>query len=262
VATRTVERTLDAMPDTIDFRDLMYSPALIEIPPVSDLESYRAAGIPILDQGSEGACTGFGLATVANFLLRDRGRKATADETSAWMLYAMAKRYDEWPGEQYSGSSARAAMKGWHKHGVCGARLWKDIKGSLTDEISADAIKRPIGAYFHVPHGIANAMLLPVVLRYSLPAAPERYRDLAEAVGVPVNGQDAASAGALFADWVAALARRLEVPSLRGYGLDPDAVRRVAPQMAADALASGSPANNPRVPSQDEIIELYRRVYE
>jgi alcohol dehydrogenase class IV len=120
-------------------------------------------------------------------------------------------------------------------------------------------MSRPIGAYFHVPHGIANAMLLPVVLRYSLPAAPERYRDLAAAVGVPMAGLDAAGAGTALADWAAALARRLEVPSLRGYGLDPDAVRRVAPRMAADALASGSPTNNPRLPTADEIVTLYEQ---
>lgn len=151
-------RTLDAMPDTIDFRDEMYSPALIEVPPVSDLAGYRKIGIPVLDQGTEGACTGFGLATVANYLLRGRGKKASADEVSAWMLYAMAKRYDEWPGEEYSGSSARGAMKGWHKHGVCAARLWRDSTCGLDEERAADAISRPIGAYFRVNHKDIVAM--------------------------------------------------------------------------------------------------------
>jgi hypothetical protein len=171
MANDTIERTLDAMPDTIDFRDSMYSPALIEVPPVSDLDGYRKIGLPVLDQGSEGACTGFGLATVANFLLRGRGKKATADEVSAWMFYAMAKRYDEWPGEDYSGSSARGAMKGWHKHGACVARLWKDSAGAADldetqaakamalDELrAADAITRPMGAYFRVNHKDLVAM--------------------------------------------------------------------------------------------------------
>jgi alcohol dehydrogenase class IV len=119
-------------------------------------------------------------------------------------------------------------------------------------------MSRPIGAYFHVPHGIANAMLLPVVLRWSLAAAPERYRDLAAAVGLSVAGTPAA-AGARLADWVTELAHRLQVPSLTGYGLDPDRVRAVAPRMAADALASGSPGNNPRIPTQDEIVALYEQ---
>lgn len=118
-------------------------------------------------------------------------------------------------------------------------------------------MSRPIGAYFHVPHGIANAMLLSAVLAFSLPAAPDRYRDLAEAVGLSTRELSDEAAGRALADWVAGLARRLEVPSLTGYGLEADAVRRYAPQMARDALASGSPANNPRVPSHDEIVDLY-----
>jgi hypothetical protein len=160
MAKNRVVRTLDAMPDTVDFRDSMYTSALVEVPPVSDLAGFRAAKLPVLDQGSEGACTGFGLATVANFLLRGRGRKAKADEVSAWMLYAMAKRYDEWPGEDYSGSSARGAMKAWHKHGVCAHRLWKDATAAtdLDEERAADAIARPLGAYFRVNHKDLVAM--------------------------------------------------------------------------------------------------------
>ena len=76
------------------------------------------------------------------------------------MFYAMAKRYDEWPGEDYSGSSARGAVKGWHKHGVCALRLWKDSGASadINAEIGADAINRPLGAYFRVNHKDLVAM--------------------------------------------------------------------------------------------------------
>ena len=151
---RPVTRTFDAMPDTLDFRDVMYTPALIEVPPVSDVDAYRALGLPVLDQGREGACTGFGLAAVANYLLSGRGRRPLADEVSAWMLYTMAKRYDEWPGEDYSGSSARGAVKGWHKHGACALRLWKDgmSRSDIDEEVAADAIGRPLGAYFRINH--------------------------------------------------------------------------------------------------------------
>lgn len=150
MAAKKLQRTFDAMPDTLDFRDVMYVPALIEVPPVSDVDGFRSLNLPVLDQGSEGACTGFGLATVANYLLSGRGKRKLADEVSAWMFYAMAKRYDEWPGEDYSGSSARGAVKGWHKHGVCALRLWKDsgANADLNDEISADAIGKPMGGLF------------------------------------------------------------------------------------------------------------------
>src|SRR4051812_30675700 len=97
-AARTSKHTFDAMPDTVDFRDAMYSPALIVVRGETDLAAYRKRKIPVLDQGQEGACTGYGLATVVNYLVKARGGDAKADAASAWMLYTMAKRYDEWPG--------------------------------------------------------------------------------------------------------------------------------------------------------------------
>jgi len=162
IAVQDSEFVLDARRDTIDFRDLMYTPSLVEVPLKRDLEEYRAAGVPILDQGVEGACTGFGLATVVHFLMRTR--KVVRDETmvSPRMLYEMAKRYDEWPGETYSGSSARGAMKGWHKHGVCSDDLWKYKAGKadrvLTFRRADNARARPLGAYFRVNHKDLVAM--------------------------------------------------------------------------------------------------------
>lgn len=153
-------RTFDALPDTVDFRDAIFVPSLIRVAAVSDLAGYRAHGVPVLDQGREGACTGFGLATIANYLLRVRGQNPTADEVSAWMLYAMAKRYDEWPGEEYEGSSARGAMKGWFKHGLCALALWEGRTPDPTLDVkrSADALARPLGAYFRVNHKDLVAM--------------------------------------------------------------------------------------------------------
>jgi hypothetical protein len=145
-------RVLDARPDTADFRDRMYEATLEEVPLHRTLEEYREFGVPILDQGEEGACTGFGLATVANYLLRKR--RITPDERSVspWMMYDMARRYDEWPGERYEGSSARGAMKGWHRHGVCSADSWPDGKKALNDERAREALVRPLGSYFRVNH--------------------------------------------------------------------------------------------------------------
>jgi len=145
-------RTLDAMPDSVDFRDKMYVPTLVEVAPVSDLAAYRRLELPVLDQGREGACTGFGLAAVVNHLMRTGRYKRPADDVSARMLYVMARRYDEWPGENYEGSSARGAMKGWHKHGVCAARLFKDEHKEPDEEGAADSLSRPLGAYFRVNH--------------------------------------------------------------------------------------------------------------
>ncbi|MEL0066597.1 MAG: peptidase C1, partial [Gammaproteobacteria bacterium] len=93
-------RILNARPDAPDLRDRYYEPALI--PLAAEIDNREAA--TVLDQGKEGACTGFGLAAVINLLKRRRGEQA---EVSACMLYEMAQKHDEWPGEDYDGSSCR-----------------------------------------------------------------------------------------------------------------------------------------------------------
>ncbi|HKQ50382.1 MAG TPA: C1 family peptidase [Phycisphaerae bacterium] len=164
---RVNDRLVNAIPDTLDFRDKMYIPTLVEVPIRIDLEDYLAAKVPVLDQGREGACTGFGLSTVAHFLLRCRKVIPDATDVSPRMFYEMAKRHDEWPGESYDGSSARGAMKGWHKHGVCASELWPYYKPdgktispdrNLTAKRSRDALLRPLGAYFRVNHKDLVAM--------------------------------------------------------------------------------------------------------
>jgi hypothetical protein len=152
-------RTLDALPDAPDFRDAVFQPTLIEVPTKRTLAQYRRARVPVLDQGKEGACTGFALATVVHYLLRTRRVVPERGRVSPHMLYAMAKRYDEWPGEAYDGSSARGAMKAWHKHGVCAERLWRARAGvALSHRIVEDAIRRPLGAYYRVNHTDLVAM--------------------------------------------------------------------------------------------------------
>src|SRR5436190_20873473 len=76
------------------------------------------------------------------------------------MLYDMARRYDEWPGENYEGASARGAMKGWHKHGVCSTANWpKDERDPEPYRVRfAEALRRPLGAYLRVNHKDVIAM--------------------------------------------------------------------------------------------------------
>lgn len=140
---------LDAVPDRIDLRDWMYQPALAPLPSAL----VNCSRVPeILDQGREGACTGFALAAVINFLA---AQKQSPRRVSPRMLYELARRYDEWPGEEYEGSSARGAMKGWVRHGVATRDLWPDnVHGAdrLTGPRAADALLSPGGAYFRVAH--------------------------------------------------------------------------------------------------------------
>lgn len=161
---RKLGRTLDARPDTLDFRDRMFVPTLCEVPAeltLADYERRLRGKALIMDQGEEGACSGFGLAACCNYLLRAREKYPDKSPVSPRMLYEIAKRYDEWRGEDYDGSSARGAMKGWHKHGVCAAQLWPydaNKPGDMTLERARDAALRPLGAYFRVNHKDLVAM--------------------------------------------------------------------------------------------------------
>jgi alcohol dehydrogenase class IV len=122
-------------------------------------------------------------------------------------------------------------------------------------------MSRPIGAFFHVPHGLSNAMLLREITAFSVPAALERYADCARAMGVAEEDEGSQAAVARLLDELRRLNEDLKVPTPRGWGIDAARYEELLPVMANQALGSGSPANNPRIPTSDEIIELYRRVY-
>lgn len=122
-------------------------------------------------------------------------------------------------------------------------------------------MSRPIGAHFHVPHGLSNAMLLPAVTEYSLNAALPRYAEAARAMGVATASEGDQSAGAKLLQELRDLNRDLAVPTPAAYGIDPVKWDGLLDTMADQALASGSPANNPAIPTAGEIVALYRRAW-
>ncbi len=147
-------RKLNVVPDRLDVRDRPYQPEVSICPP-SFLFSWENRWIPDRDQGETGACTGFALATVVDFLLQEAGRD---EETpvSAFMMYSMARRYDDIdaPQDEDTGSSVRAALKGWFRHGVCAESLWETFEKPATPTHGPDwwqdAANRPLGAYYRV----------------------------------------------------------------------------------------------------------------
>lgn len=122
-------------------------------------------------------------------------------------------------------------------------------------------MSRPIGAHFHVPHGLSNAMLLPAVTAWSAPAALSRYADCARAMGVADESEGDQSAVARLLDELTALNRDLDVPGPAAWGIDAARWEALVPTMCAQAAASGSPANNPRIPDAEEMAMLYAQVW-
>lgn len=122
-------------------------------------------------------------------------------------------------------------------------------------------MSRPIGAHFHVPHGLSNAMLLPAITEYSLSAAPARYATCARAMGLARETDSDEVANTRLLAELRALNAELKVPTLAGFGVKESEFMALLPVMAEQALASGSPGNNPRVPAQEDIIDLYKTVW-
>lgn len=122
-------------------------------------------------------------------------------------------------------------------------------------------MSRPLGAHFHVAHGLSNAMLFPAVTEFSVGAAETRYADCARALGVTTADASDATASEDLVTALAELCRDVEVPTPKSYGIDKRAWDELVPLMAEQALASGSPNNNPRIPTADEIRELYAQIY-
>lgn len=154
-------RRLTATKDPIDLRDRSYMPPPLSLseryPSDADIAkyliAYTNAGL-ILDQGQEGACTGFGLACVVNYL---RWRKAQLpaklDSVSPRMLYNFARRYDEYAGEDYDGSSCRGALKGWFHHGVCLEPDWPYSSQDTTPPkfgYATRAANNTLGVYYRI----------------------------------------------------------------------------------------------------------------
>jgi alcohol dehydrogenase class IV len=122
-------------------------------------------------------------------------------------------------------------------------------------------MSRPIGAHFHVPHGLSNAMLLPAVTAFSMKAAESRYAECARTIGIADRSHSDAEAGRRLVDGLFERNQELEVPSPKQYGIPEERYFSLIPTMAKQALASGSPQNNPRIPTSEEIERIYRQIW-
>ncbi|MDF3002368.1 MAG: gbsB [Bacillota bacterium] len=123
-------------------------------------------------------------------------------------------------------------------------------------------MSRPIGALFHVPHGLSNAMLLEVCLRFLKPGAKDRLCDLAKAIGVYSEGMSEEEGADAFVNAIIELLHKLDIQTLQEFGVKKEEYLKQIPKMASDALDSGSPGNTRRTPSNAQIQELYQELWD
>ncbi|MDC0661444.1 iron-containing alcohol dehydrogenase [Marinobacter sp. SS21] len=224
-------------------------------------------------------CVGIGFMPVAALvdynLTLSLPKRITADTGIDALTHAM-EAYVSRKANPYSDSQALSAMRligpnlrrAYHDGADKAAREAMMLGSTLAGVAFSNAsvalvhgMSRPIGAAFHVPHGLSNAMLLPSVTEFSIPAAADRYADCARAIGVANQADSTEVANRKLLDELHALNDELEVPSPELFGIDRSEFFELMPTMAEQALQSGSPGNNPRVPSAEEIIGIYRQLW-
>lgn len=124
---------------------------------------------------------------------------------------------------------------------------------------AAHALAYPLGGFYRIPHGLANAILIPHVMEFNLPAAPEQFAMIARSMGEPVDGVPARTGGALAVDAVVALCEDIGIPSsLSELGIP----RSDIPNLVEGALKVTRPVeNNPRQLGPEEAEAIYEQAF-
>jgi len=225
-------------------------------------------------------CAGLGFLPVAAIidyeLTMSLPARTTADTGIDALTHAI-EAYVSKKASPYSDAQAIAAMRligpnlqtAYHQPSNESARekmmLGSTLAGIAFSNASVALVhgmSRPIGAFFHVPHGLSNAMLLPTITAFSIQAAPERYAECAKAIGCANHDDSDDVANQKLIDTLIEINRDLAVPSLAEFGISKSDFDQVVHTMAEQALASGSPSNNPIVPSLEQIITLYQQLWQ
>jgi len=254
---------------------------LIAIPTTAGTGSEATRFTIITDETSDEKmlCAGLGFMPIAALidyeLTLSLPPRVTADTGIDALTHAI-EAYVSRKASLYSDSQALEAMRllapnlraAFHEPGNRAAREAMMLGATLAGIAFSNAsvalvhgMSRPIGAFFHVPHGLSNAMLLPAITAFSIPAAPERYADCARATGVATQTDSVEVANDKLLAELRAINQELKVPSPEQFGITRERFFELRATMARQALASGSPGNNPRVPTEAEIIDLYETVW-
>ncbi len=254
---------------------------LIAIPTTAGTGSEATRFTIITDETSDEKmlCAGLGFMPIAALidyeLTLSLPPRVTADTGIDALTHAI-EAYVSRKASLYSDSQALESMRllapnlraAFHEPGNRAAREAMMLGATLAGIAFSNAsvalvhgMSRPIGAFFHVPHGLSNAMLLPAITAFSIPAAPERYADCARAMGVAAQTDSVEVANDKLLAELRAINQELKVPSPEQFGIARERFFELRATMARQALASGSPGNNPRVPTEAEIIDLYETVW-
>jgi len=242
-------------------------------------EATRAAVITDTDSQEKMLCMGLGLMPIAALvdfeLTLSMPWRLTADTGLDSLCHAL-EAYVSKKANAFTDTIALAAMTAINTHirTACQqpdnreareAMMLAATQGGIAFSNSSvtliHGMSRPIGALYHVPHGLSNAMLLPEITAWSISGAPARYADCARAMGMAEQRDSDDDANQKLVAGLRLLCSDLKVPSPGESGIDARAWQQSLELMTQQALDSGSPNNNPRIPSAAEIKDLYQKVW-
>lgn len=242
-------------------------------------EATRAAVITDSETREKMLCMGLGLVPVAALvdfeLTLSMPYRLTADTGIDTLCHAL-EAYVSRKANPFTDAVALTAMAAvWHniriacaepdnraaREAMMLAATQGGIAFSNASVTLVHGMSRPVGALFHVPHGLSNAMLLPEITAWSVPGARERYAAAARHMGIAAVGETDDLAVDKLVAGLRELNVELSVPSPAAYGIAETDWFANLDLMATQSLASGSPANNPRVPVHADIVDLYQRVW-
>jgi alcohol dehydrogenase class IV len=242
-------------------------------------EATRAAVITDTDSQEKMLCMGLGLMPIAALvdfeLTLSMPWRLTADTGLDSLCHAL-EAYVSKKANAFTDTIALAAMTAINTHirTACQqpdnreareAMMLAATQGGIAFSNSSvtliHGMSRPIGALYHVPHGLSNAMLLPEITAWSISGAPARYADCARAMGMAEQRDSDDDANQKLVAGLRLLCSDLKVPSPGEFGIDAQAWQQSLELMTQQAQDSGSPNNNPRIPSATEIKELYQKVW-
>lgn len=176
--------------------------------------------------------------------------------TDLYALNAIRLIFENLPTAYRDGGNAQAREKmalAAYEAGVC-------INNSSVTLVHG--MSRPIGALFHVAHGISNAMLIGKCLKFAVEGCYDRFATIARTIGAADAAMGDKEAAEAFIDALEELCDKLEIPTLEQYGIERQAFFRVIDKMAGDALGSGSPANTRRQVSREDMADIYRSLWD
>ncbi len=177
------------------------------------------------------------------------------DLTDIYALSAIRRIFKYLPAAYSNGSDEKAREElqlAAYEAGVC-------INNASVTLVHG--MSRPIGALFHVPHGISNAMLIKECLSYVLDGCYERFAQIARTIGAAAEDTDDKEASGSFLTELEKLCRHCNIPTLAQYGIKKEAFEAVIDKMAGDAMASGSPSNTIKTVGKEDLVKIYHRLW-